>query len=104
VPGAGNPQAFNRYSFVLGNPLRYTDSTGHGHEPPKWAKDLIYVVTVIYTEIVQEAYKVNAPSGLPDKLIDNYVDRKGDMHLTSSEMMETNPIIDTHFPLGLKGV
>ncbi|MER3448194.1 MAG: hypothetical protein C4291_15860, partial [Candidatus Dadabacteria bacterium] len=29
VPGAGNPQAFNRYSYVLNNPLRYTDPSGH---------------------------------------------------------------------------
>jgi hypothetical protein len=30
VPGAANPQALNRYSYVLGNPLKYVDPTGHG--------------------------------------------------------------------------
>jgi len=29
VPGAANPQAYNRYSYVLNNPLRYTDPSGH---------------------------------------------------------------------------
>ena len=27
--GPANPQALNRYSYVLGNPLRYIDPTGH---------------------------------------------------------------------------
>ncbi|MBU0493197.1 MAG: RHS repeat-associated core domain-containing protein [Chloroflexi bacterium] len=41
VPGAGNPQALNRYSYVLNNPLRYRDPSGHqGHDPnenpPHW--------------------------------------------------------------------
>ncbi len=29
VPGAGNPQNLNRYSYVMNNPLRYIDLTGH---------------------------------------------------------------------------
>ena len=30
VPGYANPQSLNRYSYVINNPLRYTDPTGHG--------------------------------------------------------------------------
>jgi RHS repeat-associated protein len=29
VPGYGNPQNLNRFSYVTNNPLRYTDPTGH---------------------------------------------------------------------------
>ena len=29
VPQPGNPQSLNRFSYVLNNPLRYTDPTGH---------------------------------------------------------------------------
>ena len=29
VPQPGNPQAWNRYSYVLNNPLRYVDPTGY---------------------------------------------------------------------------
>ncbi|RLD97622.1 MAG: hypothetical protein DRI92_05310, partial [Aquificota bacterium] len=29
VPNLGNPQSLNRYSYVLGNPLKYTDPTGY---------------------------------------------------------------------------
>jgi RHS repeat-associated protein len=29
VPGAGNPQAWNRFSYTFNNPLKYTDPSGH---------------------------------------------------------------------------
>jgi RHS repeat-associated protein len=29
VPGLGNPQNLNRFSYVLGNPIRYMDPSGH---------------------------------------------------------------------------
>ncbi|MBI3958218.1 MAG: hypothetical protein HY328_05365, partial [Chloroflexi bacterium] len=29
VPSPGNPQSFNRYSYVYNNPLKYTDPSGH---------------------------------------------------------------------------
>jgi RHS repeat-associated protein len=29
VPNAGNPQALNRYTYALSNPLKYTDPSGH---------------------------------------------------------------------------
>ncbi|MFZ5909215.1 MAG: RHS repeat domain-containing protein [Chloroflexota bacterium] len=29
VPGAGNPQEWNKYSYTLNNPIRYNDPTGH---------------------------------------------------------------------------
>jgi RHS repeat-associated protein len=29
VPGALNPAAWNRYSYVFGNPANYVDPSGH---------------------------------------------------------------------------
>jgi len=40
VPEPGNPQALNRYSYVLENPLRYTDPTGHAFDAGGGAGDL----------------------------------------------------------------
>jgi len=39
VPDPSNPQAYNRYSYVYGNPLRYIDPSGHD---PRCGPDGIY--------------------------------------------------------------
>ncbi|MEM7375636.1 MAG: RHS repeat-associated core domain-containing protein, partial [Bacteroidota bacterium] len=36
VPDPANLLAYNRYMYTLGNPLRYTDPTGHSAWPPQW--------------------------------------------------------------------
>jgi hypothetical protein len=33
IPGATNPQAWNRYSYVLNNPVNHSDPSGHCAEP-----------------------------------------------------------------------
>jgi RHS repeat-associated protein len=34
VPGAGKPQALNRYAYTLNNPLKYIDPSGHAQKEP----------------------------------------------------------------------
>ena len=38
VPGAGNPAAWNRYAYVMYNPVKFVDPSGHGNGDP-WCAD-----------------------------------------------------------------
>ncbi len=52
VPQPGNPQTLNRYSYVLNNPLRFVDPSGHAYEqsagsvfdPNYWRDLLLWLV------------------------------------------------------------
>ena len=39
IPDLGNPQSYNRYSYVMNNPLRYTDPNGH-YGVSDWWRDV----------------------------------------------------------------
>ncbi|MEO0249402.1 MAG: RHS repeat-associated core domain-containing protein [candidate division WOR-3 bacterium] len=62
VPEAGEPQSFNRYSYVLGNSLRYTDPSGHQGvgpiaPPVPWSQP----IDPATAEAMEEALAVGGP-------------------------------------------
>ena len=56
VPEPGNPQALNRYSYVVNNPLRYTDPSGHCFGPVSvWLCLGAATLIVNYGPVIQAA-------------------------------------------------
>jgi len=49
VPGAGNPQNFNRYAYALSNPLKYSDPSGHCPAPAVDSGNVICIDLFIAT-------------------------------------------------------
>jgi hypothetical protein len=46
IPDLSNPQSYNRYSYVLNNPLRYTDPDGKA--PSDWANTMQPGIDIYY--------------------------------------------------------
>ena len=66
VPSAGNPQALNRYSYTNGNPLKYTDPTGHCIDGISTAFCVAFGVvalTVMLSSIQGDSRDYHAPVG-----------------------------------------
>jgi RHS repeat-associated protein len=57
VPDPANPQCFNRYSYCLNNPLKYTDPTGHGFWGDLW-NAVVDVATTVVNTVVSTAQTV----------------------------------------------
>jgi hypothetical protein len=56
VPDPTNPQAYNRYSYVVNNPLKYIDPTGHCHNNyEEGSNDLSYCLHLV-SQLEAERY------------------------------------------------
>jgi RHS repeat-associated protein len=65
VPELANPQYLNRYSYVLNNPLRYTDSTGHASDCAEWIKEQLDRAIQWFTQQWSSAKHDIAYAGVP---------------------------------------
>ena len=104
VPDGGNPQAWNRYSYVENNPTKYVDSSGHCKGLPDWAFGICAnVVTSIASGVhatnkwadttfkrkpAAAAFKAGFSHELPRRFIDQYALEKGDITLANDDMKE----------------
>jgi hypothetical protein len=63
VPGAGEPQALNRYAYSLTNPLKYTDPSGHFVESPL---DALFIAWDVVS-IGVDAYDIATNGGTDER-------------------------------------
>ncbi len=78
VPDPGDPQSLNRYSYVLNNPLRFNDPTGHcassantARGCPGWMPDWAFGALDIVAELtVMDTAFAPAPEGQTGDLTD----------------------------------
>ncbi|MFC1986548.1 RHS repeat-associated core domain-containing protein, partial [Chloroflexota bacterium] len=69
VPDYTNPQALNRYSYVLNNPLKYTDPSGHQEEDYYWDDyywDYYYWDHYWYEEMYEPSLPIESDSSDTD--------------------------------------
>jgi RHS repeat-associated protein len=78
VPGAGNPAAWNRYGYVLNNPLTYVDPSGHW---PVGDDVDISKLSEIYAqeEQIHEEKEIGSQSQCPPQNPDCYVLFSGEL-------------------------
>ncbi|MHB9033817.1 MAG: RHS repeat-associated core domain-containing protein [Anaerolineae bacterium] len=60
VPNPSNPQSLNRYSYVLNNPLKYTEATGR---KPASSKYSLYAVVYVVSACPLLPISSRLPSG-----------------------------------------
>jgi RHS repeat-associated protein len=123
LPGAGNSQAYDRFAYSLGNPIKYVDPTGHvsrcsnddgeggGCEGIRYKPNPINHAANSQIENLTHTdhYSLEGTIGL-DEIFTNLPDYNGDRPMDSSEMLESagNPFtplmaaysLAESFPLG----
>ncbi|MEW6085798.1 MAG: RHS repeat-associated core domain-containing protein [Chloroflexota bacterium] len=64
IPNLASPQSFNRFSYVINNPIRYNDPTGHCFGPAVViCGEIIVGIAVLAVVELTIYYTINTPEG-----------------------------------------
>jgi len=85
VPEPGNPQALNRYAYVLNNPLKYIDPTGYVYDPSEgngWQDTvhdhIVFVQGMITSGGIDEGFWAPYLEAMKPHLLNRIGDYNGD--------------------------
>ncbi len=98
VPGAGNAGAYDRYAYVLNNPIMMNDPSGHcyNYSTPEAAKKC-NAYWAAYTEWIKKRTGITEPLDVLNSMISEPIHKKGKNYKNFGQYRDTHKVEGTNW-------